>query len=216
MREERFAALVVRPLDLQVRRSQALTARLRQPSLDVRGDVLDRRSEGADDPQHNHQGDGVAALLVVPVLGAVEAGGMGDVLLAEAGGLPVGAQDLTDDLILPLPHPKRQSAGERFTWLLQICSMGRSLMGIDVQGTRGVGATAEALASARSELFAANALGAAALDRLQLDEVPAARAAHILEAAEALIHAVAPVIDSHDGRFVAQVVELGRALYGVT
>jgi hypothetical protein len=71
------------------------------------------------------------------------------------------------------------------------------------------------LASARASLYAAEALSAAALDRLYLDDVSASQVATILQAAGALIDAVAPVVSLNgDGGYVDHIVGVAQSLHG--
>jgi len=82
-------------------------------------------------------------------------------------------------------------------------------MGMD---NTGMGSDA-LVSSARSELWAANALGAAALEQLHGHaEVTPAQLASVRDAAEALIVAVTPVVSNRT--LVAHVVGVAHALHG--
>lgn len=82
-------------------------------------------------------------------------------------------------------------------------------MGMD---NTGIGSDALA-SSARSELWAANALGAAALEQLHGQaEISPEQLASVRAAAEALIVAVTPVVSNRE--LVAHVVGVAHELHG--
>jgi hypothetical protein len=74
----------------------------------------------------------------------------------------------------------------------------------------------ETLAAAQAGLYAVKALSNAALERLEVDTVPAAQVAAVHQAAGALIDAMSPVLSgtTGGGHYVGQIVGIARSLYG--
>ena len=73
----------------------------------------------------------------------------------------------------------------------------------------------ERLAAAQAGLYAVKALSNAALERLEVDRVPAAQVAAVHQAAGALIDAVNPILSGPGGgHYVGQIVGIARSLYG--